>query len=262
MTYEIEALKQVMKKLQFENKQALQNLSLMPEGRLYQEKRGERFFYYQRIGMGEKKIRKGITKNHKLLYQLARKEYLLVLTKSHQRSIEIIKRWESIISEPDICFWQQAAEDISKKFSKLTQEIFLLGDQYEPYPNNRANMYLDDIIHRTQKGVKVRSKSELIIADMLESIGIPYQYEAELSFEMHRYYPDFTMIRPRDGKVIYWEHFGLTHDGEYLKKMDHKLEKYRNMGIKPWDNLMISYDEEGGSLDIGIIRALVEGWLT
>jgi hypothetical protein len=254
----METLKQLMGRLNSEQKQAIQQLSQLPEGRLYQEKHGDRTYYYHLLGKGKARIGKGITKDQRLIYQLARKEYLLVVLKKQEAGMKWI---EGISAKMDLDAWQDAVEEASKRFPALVPAVFLLGDQYEPHPTCRSNMFLGGTIHRSQRGVLVRSKSELFIADMLESLGIPYQYEIELPYGGYHLCPDFTVVRPRDGKVIFWEHFGMTHDGEYLRKMDLKLDKYRNMEIRPWDNLMISYDKEAGSLDVGLIRALIEGWL-
>jgi hypothetical protein len=258
MTYDVEILKQLMWKIQNEHKLAFNELSKLPEGRLYREMiRGESY-YYHIMGYGKERTRKGITKNTRLVYQLARKEYLMIKTKKQEDSMKLIT---DISSKMSLQSWLDAAETASKKFPAMPPEVFLLGDQYEPHPIHRSTMFLEGTIHRSQRGVLVRSKSELIIADMLESLGIPYQYEVDLPYDDYHLCPDFTVIRPRDGMVIFWEHFGMTHNEEYLSKMDIKLGRYRNMNIQPWNNLMISYDREDGSLDVGLIRALVDGWL-
>lgn len=245
-------------RMQSENRQYDRELINLPEGRLYQLKSGERTYYYHIIGNGKSRIRKGITGNKNLVKQLARKEYLLWALKIQTKTIDRINRISTLM---DFGYWQTALSEVSHRFPSIPAEVFLLGNQYEPPTSRSASMFTAETIHRTQQGVKVRSKSELIIADMLEYQEIPYQYEVELPWDDYYLCPDFTVVRPRDSKVIYWEHFGKTNDDEYLRKMDLKIVKYRNMGIKPWDNLMISYDRENGSLDLGIIRSMIDSWL-
>ncbi len=258
MAYEVEVLKQLMWKIQNEQKLAYNELSKLPEGRLYREIiRGESY-YYHIIGHGKERTRKGITKNTSLVYQLARKEYLLIEMRNQKLGVELINK---ISAKVNFDASQEAIEVASNKFPALPLEVFVQGGKCEHQTPCRSTMFLEGTIHRTQRGVLVRSKSELIIADMLESLGIPYQYEVDLPYDDYHLCPDFTVIRPRDGKVIFWEHFGLTHDEEYLRKMDIKLGRYRSMNIQPWNNLIISYDREDGSLDVGLIRALINGWL-
>lgn len=77
-------------------------------------------------------------------------------------------------------------------------------------------------IYSTLKGDKVRSKSEVIIANMLYNNNIKYEYEEKLYYEKDKFIlPDFT-IYLEDGEVIYWEHLGLLgcegYDNNWMDK--------------------------------------------
>mgnify|MGYP005773035241 CR=1 FL=1 len=69
-------------------------------------------------------------------------------------------------------------------------------------------------IYSTLKGDMVRSKSEVIIANMLYHRGLEYVYEKELVFEGGQMRPDFTVTTPK-GRIIYWEHLGLLGTENY-----------------------------------------------
>ena len=69
-------------------------------------------------------------------------------------------------------------------------------------------------IYSTLKGDMVRSKSEVIIANMLYHSGLEYVYEKELVFEGGQMRPDFTVTTPK-GRIIYWEHLGLLGTENY-----------------------------------------------
>jgi hypothetical protein len=73
--------------------------------------------------------------------------------------------------------------------------------------------------------------------------------------------PDFMIKRPRDGKIIYWEHFGKTDSGGYLSGNEVKLIEFEGVEIAPWDNLIITYDTKDGGIDAKIIEAMIQGWL-
>jgi len=63
-------------------------------------------------------------------------------------------------------------------------------------------------IHQTESGVWVRSKSEVIIANILHRSNIDFQYEEKLYYNETQWKePDFTIRH--NGKVWYWEHLGL-----------------------------------------------------
>ena len=59
----------------------------------------------------------------------------------------------------------------------------------------KIDKYQDFKIHKTAKGEMVRSKSEVIIADLLYMYGIEYDYEKTLYSEKERIpiNPDFTI---------------------------------------------------------------------
>ena len=74
--------------------------------------------------------------------------------------------------------------------------------------------HLAALKHRTRKGDSVRSKSEVVVADILHTLGISYQYEEPLlsrSDPKDFRLPDFTASF--DGDVYYWEHLGMLRAG-------------------------------------------------
>ena len=111
----------------------------------------------------------------------------------------------------------------------------------------------------TKGGVRVRSKSEKIIGDKLEEMGIAYRYEEPVMLpDGHVYYPDFTIIAA-NGKKIYWEHFGKLDDKEYLEKMAFKIRNYAKNGITPGNNLIITFESDIVSLEN--IENLIKSYL-
>ena len=71
---------------------------------------------------------------------------------------------------------------------------------------------------------RVRSKSEVIIADTLARHGVPYRYEYPLKLKSGRdgafrtIHPDFLCLNVRTRAEFYWEHFGLMDDPDYLER--------------------------------------------
>ena len=80
-------------------------------------------------------------------------------------------------------------------------------------------------IYSTTKGDLVRSKSEVIIANLLYQYGIDYEYESKLKYDQDKpaIEPDFTIILS-NGEKIYWEHLGMLglegYDNSWLKKQE------------------------------------------
>ena len=120
------------------------------------------------------------------------------------------------------------------------------------------------LIHRTARGEMVRSKSEVIIADHLANRGIEYGYEQPLTIAGATKYPDFTIEDMESGLTFYWEHCGMLHVPRYRRRWEEKLEWYRVHGILPREEgggengtLIITHDEENGSIDSANISALI-----
>lgn len=79
--------------------------------------------------------------------------------------------------------------------------------------------------HGTLADVMVRSKSEVIIANMLHERGIPFRYEEPLYGPDGSFYlPDFTITWR--GSDYYWEHVGLLSRPEYRAHWEKKRAWY------------------------------------
>lgn len=122
------------------------------------------------------------------------------------------------------------------------------------------------LIHRTERGELVRSKSELVIADKLFGRGIDYAYEQPLTLPNGRVrYPDFTITDSARGVTFVWEHLGMLGDPEYRKRWERKKAEYQAAGILAWEQrggengtLIETRDDERGALDAAKIASLID----
>jgi exodeoxyribonuclease V alpha subunit len=104
----------------------------------------------------------------------------------------------------------------------------------------------EGLIHRTSDGTPVRSKSEVIVYDVLTSLGLSVRYEQPL---MNRHVdpadfrlPDFTVHH--QGQTWYWEHLGMLDKATYKADWDLKQQWYRDNGY--WGRVITSEDHPGG----------------
>ncbi len=105
--------------------------------------------------------------------------------------------------------------------------------------------------YRTEKNERVRSKSEILIADLLNHMEIPYKYECPLRLKT-KYnsrpniiiYPDFTILDIKNRKEIYLEHFGMMDNPDYAEKAILKLATYESNGIYIGKQLLITYETQ------------------
>ena len=74
-------------------------------------------------------------------------------------------------------------------------------------------------------GILVRTKSELIIANLLAGQGIPFGYEVPLRAADGTFYlPDFTIVAR--GETWYWEHVGRLDSDAYRNHWETKQAWY------------------------------------
>lgn len=86
-------------------------------------------------------------------------------------------------------------------------------------------------IHKTESGIWVRSKSEVIIANILYRSDIPFVYEQKLFYNEKQWKePDFTITY--NGKTWYWEHLGMLGDEQYDNDWAEKKAIYESLGIR------------------------------
>lgn len=101
-------------------------------------------------------------------------------------------------------------------------------------------------IYTTADGNHVRSKSEVIISDLLYGAGIRYKYEEKLEYAQGKFInPDFTIYLDNDKKV-FWEHVGMLGTAEYDVAWSKKTEIYEKFYpgqlIKTYENGALAKD--------------------
>jgi hypothetical protein len=126
---------------------------------------------------------------------LLSRELLYTALTRHQNRLVILHQGE--FSE----YRRYAGEEYSEIAQRLTN-LFLDPHPYPVMVRNRERFLERGLIHRTERGELVRSKSELVIADKLYARGIDYAYEQPLVLPNgHIRYPDFTIADQARGGV-------------------------------------------------------------
>ena len=93
----------------------------------------------------------------------------------------------------------------------------------------------------TEKGERVRSKSEKILADYFYRKNILYKYEKPLHLK--------------------GEHEGMMDKQDYARAAVRKIELYQINHIYPGDRLIITFETEQNVLNSKIIENLIEKYL-
>ncbi len=149
----------------------------------------------------------------------------------------------------------------NEQYAARWQEVSWAGRFFAP----------DAPILYTARGERVRSKSEVIIADTLFHHKIPYRYEFPLTLrrtDVDRssdlygtnvtLHPDFLCLNTRTRAEFFWEHFGLMDDSEYSKNAAGKLRLYTENGILPGRNLIITMETQNEPLSTRTLEIIIQ----
>ena len=114
----------------------------------------------------------------------------------------------------------------------------------------------------SERGERVRSKSEKILADYFFRNDVLYKYEKPLNLSGYgMVFPDFTFFSKKLRKEIYWEHEGMMDKPEYAVKAVKKLNSYQKNGILPGERLILTFETEQDLLNTSIVKQLVDRYL-
>lgn len=158
----------------------------------------------------------------------------------------------TVFAEQDIGAFLQLTRPEANKIAKINSSLF----DFKPLPKELLVMndwYEEGKIHKTLSEYMVRSKSEVIIANMLTERQVPFRYEKPLFASDGTFYlPDFTLML--QGEEYYLEHIGRIDLPEYKAHWERK---------KAWYNkhfngkLLTTYETSSLSNDIDrIIKGL------
>jgi hypothetical protein len=153
-----------------------------------------------------------------------------------------------------------SSDDRSETARRLTN-LFLAPSPIEV----EGRFFEEHLIHRTARGEMVRSKSEVIIANVLAAKGVDYAYERPLTIEGVTKYPDFTIEDMASGQTFYWEHCGMLHVTSYRRRWEEKLAWYQKHGIRAHADgggvegaLILTRDDPNGSIDSAKIANIID----
>ena len=136
-----------------------------------------------------------------------------------------------------------------------------MEEEYEPLTfdeDDKTEFY-------TLRNERVRSKSELIIADELYRYQIPYRYERPLFLENWGttviFRPDFTVLNKKSGKKYIWEHLGMMDNQEYVERNIRKIDIYERNGYLLGVNLLLTHETSKVPLSRTVLNSYIENYL-
>lgn len=222
-------------------------LKQSPDGGFREEFHDGKYYYVQDYYKKRKRYRHSLTRDEETLKALIRKEInkkeLAVLRANKEVMDYALPRLSEFSTD-------KAVAELMAKYPHLPEKTIL--DAITPEEADewaavyeRSTFKPEELKQITSRGLKVRSKSEVLIAEKLYQYNLPFRYEQVLHCNGLTLVPDFIIRRP-DGKLFYWEHQGLTSDKTYIERQFKKAQLYASMNIVPWDNYIVTYDSTSG----------------
>lgn len=235
-------------------------LKTAPAGNLRIAKKGNGVeYYYKNKTENDGKRRYMRKSEEKLVKRLAQRDYDTSIVKNAEERIKAIETFLSKYEKTSLKRVYQKTNHYRKKL------IFPIVKSDDEYVNEwtsveyRGKGFLEDMKEIvTEKGERVRSKSEKIIADKMNALGVPYRYEYPLTLDGNiKIFPDFTILKMPEREEVYLEHFGLMDDINYVEKVMWKLNTYERNGIYLGVNLFITYETSKNPLNMKMLDKLL-----
>ncbi|OWV15867.1 hypothetical protein [Fibrobacter sp. UWH1] len=229
----------------------------------------------------------------KLISSLAQKEYLEKCNRIIERQQKALARFLKDFHPEDIIAVHTNLTEAKRRFVTpllLTDEEFAAQWQAKPYSGKFFAK--DTPEHFTNSGLRVRSKSEVIIAECLARHNIPFRYEAPLELiigdtssitaetptnnirrrtlnqdadlmqsKAVTFYPDFTCLNKRTRQEFIWEHFGMMDNPNYARNAIEKQRSYAAAGYIPGINFITTTETTDLPLNIPYIEQMTKSLL-
>lgn len=194
---------------------------------------------------------------------LAQKAYDKKVLKQISKQVDLLKKFERGYSELDL---SQIFEAASVERKSLLEPHAVsdahFADCWSAADFGGLGFNEVDSELFTSQNVRVRSKSEVIIAEVLDRLKVPFRYEFPLQLKngicVH---PDFVCLNVRTRKEIVWEHFGLMDDLDYVGNVLLKLRTYGKNGFILGENLIFTMENKRFPLSIHEVEKLARAHL-
>jgi len=236
------------------------SMSGLPAGNLRIAKRGNTVQLYHVTKKSDTRGTYIRSENRAIAEKLAQRDYAEQMKKEAARELKAINTYlkadQGVHVEDIYSMLKSDRKQLVTPWALSDQE-FVEAWQAESYRGKGFSQY--DGEYYTNRGERVRSKSEVIIANMLDGMKIPYKYECPLNIDgIGTIYPDFTILIMKERRVKYLEHFGMMEDQKYLGDFLLKVNQYCKCGIIPGRDLIMTFESKNNPLNTSNLMKIIE----
>ena len=233
-------------------------LQKAPEGQVRIVRQNTKIQFYHRTIAGDTNGKYMPFAEHDMAAALIQKKYDQKILAAAKKQRSAIERFLKDYDPEALKTAYVIQSDVRKGYIipvELPDQEYRRDWEEQPY---EPKAFLDNTPeHFTSRGERVRSKSEVMIADALYRAGIPYKYECPLELGGMVFHPDFTILRMEDRKEIYWEHLGMMDDPEYCTNAIQRIRLYEANSIYPWRELVLSMETVSTPINLAVINRMI-----
>ena len=241
-------------------------LATAPEGTLHvavHKATGQAKFYLRTPNSGNGNgtyIRKS---NKELIQQLADKKYDQKIIKESERELTAIN---DFLKKTDGLKYEQIYTKLTESEKSLISPIILddvaFARTWQSEEYDRKGFKDGYPEHYSNRGERMRSKSEVLIANALDNAGIPYHYEKPLILNSGKIiHPDFTVLNLNTRQEYFWEHLGMMDNTEYALDALNRINEYEWNSIFPGKKLIITHEYSQHPLNTSAIANIIREYL-
>lgn len=239
-----------------------QELSKLIPGQLRVMKHRNGYQYFERKGSDDRKGTYISKSRMNRAWEIAQSDYDKQFVREAKAELALLDKYLTKIEEGNI---DKLFSSLSPGRQSLITPVLTPPDSMreiwnsEEYASGRFDS--EAPVHITANGERVRSKSEVAIANALKEHGVPYHYEYPLFINGIEYRPDFTCINLRSRRIYVWEHFGIMDDPEYARSSIEKIYKYEANGYIPGKNYIMTFETSRLPLNSITIKRRIQDFL-
>ena len=237
-----------------------------PAGLIHIVRSGTRVQFYLRKNKsdrGGRYIRKSDTQTIQTFLRKSYQEKVLKLLNNELSNLDLLLRKTNNINEQIRCLYSDYPIEIKRYIDPVDMSDSDYVSKWLSKPFKGMDISDGVTVYETKRGERVRSKSELTIANMLADKGIPYKYECPIRLRNGAViHPDFTVLNVKTRKIYYWEHRGMMDDSDYARQAVFKMKSMMKNGIILGENLIITEETSANPLGTNEIEAIISHFFT
>ena len=191
--------------------------------------------------------------------KLAQKKYDRMVLKSAEREL---MAWNSLLRTLPTNTFETVYDTLHRDIKTLVTPVVPTNEDYrskwESVTYEPGSFEPDAPIYMTDRGERVRSKSEQLIANLLYRLDIPYRYEYPILINENGrqkvWRPDFMILDVAHRKEFFLEHLGMLDDLHYARRTAHKIRTYEENGLFEGSGMYYTMETDGVPIDMPYVE--------